>query len=198
MRLFSELEYLLQTLANNFLLDQLDGHRLSAASIRGVARRWAQRGRAQTIDFHFDLRTQLELVQLNLTRVHFHGAQAATAHRRACLLHAWKDVARELGVRSFCAADSAVRKLLSDCYIVLDMLGAPGASWLILQKLHVAALERIRAADAARRARRDQSCGVGVARLVVPGSPAGPGVEVADAADAVGTRRMGIERRPFD
>jgi hypothetical protein len=104
MRLFGEVEYLLQTLANDFLLDQLSGHRLTIASLQATAKKWASRGRAQVLDMCWDLRTQLEVVQLNLNSVHFHGSAPATQHRRFCLAYAWKDVARELGVRSFCSA----------------------------------------------------------------------------------------------
>ena len=169
MRLFGEVEYILQTIANDFLLEQMALGRLSAKSVKDAMDKWARGGRAQVIDFCFDLRIQLELVQQNLERLHFHGREAAQPHRQFVLIYAWKDVAREIAVRSFCSGDSAVKKMLSDCYVILDMLGAEGAYWLIFQKLHVTTLGRIAKANKEReRAGQIKS---GVTRQIVPGSP---------------------------
>lgn len=142
MRLFGEIDLLLTTVANSYLMDQKEANLLTVASVDTVRKRWAARGRAQVVEFRYDLPTQLELVRANMDRLHFFGTDAESWMRRAAMLNGWKDVARELGVRSFCSADSAVRKLLSDSYLLLEMLGATAAQFLLLQKLHVAALKK--------------------------------------------------------
>ena len=52
-------------------------------------------------------------------------------------------MAKEMGVRTFCAPDSQVRKHLHDAHKILEMLGAPLVTFLALQELQLKTLARI-------------------------------------------------------
>ena len=76
----------------------------------------------------------------------------------SAVLSAWKTNAREMSVRTFCAADSVVKKHLRDTYRVLEMLGAPLVTFLAFQEMSVKA-HRIM-----EERRREEERVVGVAR----------------------------------
>ena len=57
----------------------------------------------------------------------------------SAVLSGWKTNAREMGVRTFCTADSVVKKHLRDTYRVLEMLGAPLVTFLAFQEMSVKA-----------------------------------------------------------
>ena len=166
MRLYGELELLLQTVANTFLLSQKSAGLMSPASVAKVSRIWHNKNRPQVLEFRFDFATQLDLVKLNLTNFRFCGDRAEDALHRAALLNSWKGIARELGVRCFCAPDAAVKKMLHDSYKVLEMLGAQAPFFVLLQGMQRRALERIDR-EVVRKPREERKVRAGVTRQVL-------------------------------
>ena len=163
MRLYGEIELMLSTAANGFLMEQKEEGRLSVSSVKKVTKSWFEDGRPQVLEFRFDLATQLKLVQLNVETFHFFGPDGHDGMRQAVLFNCWRSVARELSIRTFCAPDSAVKKMMSECYRILEMLGTKTEYFLLLQHLQVKTLEKMNAAEKARIERKNMH---GVTRQV--------------------------------
>lgn len=49
-------------------------------------------------------------------------------------------MAREMNVRTFCSPDSTIKKQMHDLYRVLEMLGAPGVTFVAFQQMQLHAL----------------------------------------------------------
>ena len=171
MCLYAELEILVQGLANEFLKQELQAQRVSLSSLRRVTKSWARRGRAQVIEFYFDLATQMELVYANIDTLHFHGNEASTAKRKIVLYNAWKDVARELAVHTFCAADSAVRKVFQDALIILDMLGATAPFWNRHNELHSIVVRNIDNRESMLAEHERRQVPLGIPQQIMPSTP---------------------------
>ena len=58
-------------------------------------------------------------------------------------MYAWKVMAKEMSVRTFCTPDSVLRKHMHDAHRVLEMLGAGLSTFLALQELQVSALKEM-------------------------------------------------------
>ncbi|MCJ1324102.1 hypothetical protein MMC10_000764 [Thelotrema lepadinum] len=165
MRLYGELELLLQTVANNYLHTQKELGHLSPSSVAKVSKAWHNKNRPQVLEFRFDLGTQLDLVRLNSTTLTFYGPRSADPLHKAALFNSWKGVARELGVRTFCNPDAAVKKMVHDSYKMLEMLGAKTPVFLMLQGLQQRVLRRIEE-EVVLKPRRERKVRVGVTRQV--------------------------------
>lgn len=74
--------------------------------------------------FRFDLTTQRDLIAQNLDDLHFAGVNAFTGVKVLSVLAAWKVLAKEIGVRTFCQPDSAIKKHLYDAEKVLELIDA--------------------------------------------------------------------------
>jgi hypothetical protein len=79
----------------------------------------------------------------NFRTVKFHGPCANDAVALNSIMHSWGTMAKEMSVRTFCTADSAIRKQLHDSQRVLEILGAPLPTCLAFEQLHVRALHTI-------------------------------------------------------
>jgi len=66
----------------------------------------------------------------------FFGDKANNILQVNAVLWTWRENAREMSVRTFCAADSVIQKQLHDTYKVLELLGAHTITFLALQELH--------------------------------------------------------------
>ena len=71
----------------------------------------------------------------------------------ASVMEAWKTLAREMSVRTFCTPDSVVRRHLHDTYRILEMLGANLATFLAFQEIALKATEIM---DKARKSKEEQ------------------------------------------
>lgn len=163
MRLYGEIELMLSTAANEFLMEQKEEDRLSVGSVKKVTKSWFEDGHPQVLEFRFDLATQLKLVQLNVETFHFYGPDGHEGMRQAVLFNCWRSVAKELSVHTFCAPDSAIKKMMAECYRILEMLGAKTEVFMLLQQLQVRTLEKMKLAEKARIDRKNMH---GVTRRV--------------------------------
>ena len=158
---------MLKTVVNDFLIRQMEAGRMSVSSIQKVTKDWANRGRPQILEFHFDLETQLELIKLNSGTFRFHGEDGPNGMKQAVMFNCFRGVVRELSIRSYCAPDSVVKKILVDSYRIIEMMGASYEIFMLLQHIQAKILGKIEAARL-RRA-KDQSVVYGVPRpFVIP------------------------------
>ena len=160
MRLFGEIELMLTTVVNDFLIKEKEDGRMSIKSVEDVSRVWRQHNRPQVLEFRYDLGTQLQLVQANKQVFQFRGDGARDGLGVSAMLNGWRSVVRELGIRTFCTPDSDVRKFINDGYRMLELLGAKIDHFMLLQQWHKRVLERMKQAEKAERERARAVFGV--------------------------------------
>lgn len=136
-KLYSEMELMICVTANKFLLEQYKQGRVSVESVSKVTSFWASKNRPQVIQFQFDQATQRDLILHNLKTFKFHGEFTVNVVLLNATLHNWKTVAKEMSIRTFCSPDSVIRKHLHDTLKILEMLGAPLATFFAFQELQV-------------------------------------------------------------
>ena len=130
--------------ANQYLTVQQEEGRMTVESLKRVMDFWAGKNRPQVIGFMFDQATQRDLVLYNLKNFRFYGAHSENVIALNTMMQSWKTIAREMSVRTFCAPDSMIKKHMSDCYKILEMLGAPLVTFLAFQEIQVKALKIMR------------------------------------------------------
>ncbi|KAI9790891.1 MAG: hypothetical protein M1816_004652 [Peltula sp. TS41687] len=143
-RFFSELELLICVTANLFLVEQRKEGRMSTESLVKVTDGWKTKGRPQVIEFQFDQGTQRDLILYNLKSFRFHGENAKNLTVINRMMYNWKTLAKEMSIRTFCSPDSVIRRHLHDAYPILELLGAPFASFLLFQDIQLRTLNLIR------------------------------------------------------
>ena len=129
--------------ANKFLMNEWKAGRLSDESIAKTKQNWTAKNRPQVLEFMYDQATQRDLIASNLRSVHFHGECAQNPLVLNATLYNWKSLAAEMAVRTYCSADSAIRKHMHDSHKIIEMLGAPPNTFLTLQDLQVKTLAKI-------------------------------------------------------
>ena len=122
-KLYSEMELMICATANQYLSTQAEQGRMSVESLQKVTNFWESKNRPQVIEFMFDQATQRDLVFYNLRTFRFYGPNASNLVAMNIMMQAWKTLAREMSVRTFCTPDSVVQKHMQDTYKILEMLG---------------------------------------------------------------------------
>ena len=187
MRLYGEIELMLTTVINDFLIGQMAAGHMSLSSIQKIARDWHQKSRPQVLDFHFDLPTQFELIKLNTDTFRFHGEEGNNGMKQAVMFNCLRGIVRELSIRTFCAPDSVIKKVMHDCWRVIEMMGAKPESFMLLQHIQGVTLKKI--GDMCKQRRDRQKIVYGVTRPFVP-----PGMEDKNDDDADDNPDDGIWR----
>ncbi|KAL5332396.1 hypothetical protein BJX70DRAFT_393019 [Aspergillus crustosus] len=139
-KLYSEMEVMICVSANRFLVEQFNRGRLSRDSIRKVNSFWDSKNRPEVVEFQFDQATQRQLILSNIRTLHFNGESSTNPVLLHSNLQNWKAVVKEMSVRTFCAPDSVIRKHMHDIQKLLDMLGAPIATFLAFEELQMRTL----------------------------------------------------------
>ncbi|KAL4932921.1 uncharacterized protein BDV17DRAFT_252442 [Aspergillus undulatus] len=139
-KLYSDMEVMIRTSANRFLVEQYEGGRISKESIRKVNNFWGSKNRPDVVEFQFDQATQRQLILSNIRTLHFNGESSTNPVALHSNLQSWKTVVKEMSVRTFCAPDSAIRKHMRDIQKLLDMLGAPITTFLVFEELQLRTL----------------------------------------------------------
>ena len=134
-KLYSELELMICATANQYLRVQVEKGRMSIDSLQKVIAFWTSKNRPQVIDFMYDQVTQRDLILYNMRAFRFYGPQASNLMAVSSMMQAWKCLAREMAIRTFCTPDSVVKKHLQDTYRILEMLGAPLVTFLAFQEI---------------------------------------------------------------
>ena len=138
------MELMVCATANKFLKEQRRANRMTVESIRKVTSFWLGKNRPQVIDFMFDQQTQRDLILYNIKTFRFHGPNAENIVQLHTMMQAWKTLAKEMSVRTFCAPDSTIRKHMQDLYRILELMGAPAVTFLVFQEIQVKALKTMR------------------------------------------------------
>ena len=159
-KLYCELELMLSAAANKYLNVQKEAGRMSLKSIQAVTHHWVTRNRPQVIEFQFDLQTQRELVYMNLKTFRFYGPHAENVVSLVTMLNSWKAMAKEMSVRTFCTPDSVIKKQFHGAYKVLELLGAPPASFIAFNHLHRETLQTMEQRQAEKREYESKKFGV--------------------------------------
>lgn len=139
-KMYSELEVMVCTTVNDFLVQQYSRGRVSEESIRKIKSFWVSKNRPQVVEFQFDQATQRRLILSNIRTLQFHGESSTNPILLHSNLRNWKAIVREMSVRTFCAPDSAIRKHMYDIHKLLSMLGAPTVTLLAFQGLQMKTL----------------------------------------------------------
>lgn len=129
--------------ANQYLNTQAEQSRMSVESLQKVTTYWISKNRPQVIEFMFDQATQRDLVLYNLKTFRFYGPNASNIVAMNSMMQAWKSLAREMAVRTFCSPDAVVQKHMQDAYKVLEMLGATLVTFLAFQEISLKATKII-------------------------------------------------------
>ncbi|RDW74505.1 uncharacterized protein DSM5745_07167 [Aspergillus mulundensis] len=139
-KLYSEMEMMICVSANQFLIQEHAGGRVSEESINKINKFWASKNRPGVVEFLYDQATQRQLILSNIRTLHFNGESSTNPVALHSNLHNWKAVVKEMSVRTFCAPDSVIRKHMHDIQKLLDMLGAPLATFLAFEELQMRTL----------------------------------------------------------
>jgi hypothetical protein len=126
---------------NIFLKAQQKAGLMSAESVSKIVTQWSHKNRPQVVEFQFDQATQRDLILYNIDTFKFHGEARTNRMVLNATMYAWKVMAKEMNVRTFCTPDSVIRKHLHDAHKVLEMLGASLHVFLTLQEMQVSALK---------------------------------------------------------
>ncbi|KAL9039932.1 MAG: hypothetical protein Q9214_004680 [Letrouitia sp. 1 TL-2023] len=146
-KLYSDMELMICATANRFLMVQKCEGRISIESLTKVMQFWQSKNRPQVIEFMFDQATQRDLVLYNLKTVRFNGPSAEEPVKMSIMMQAWRTLAKEMNVRTFCTPDSVIRKHMFDLYKILEMLGAPMVTFMAFQEIQVKTLAVMREAQ---------------------------------------------------
>jgi hypothetical protein len=142
--------------ANKFLKAQQKAGLMSAESVAKIVSQWSHKNRPQVMEFQFDQATQRDLILYNINTFRFHGEARNNPLVLNSTMYAWKVMAKEMSVRTFCMPDSVIRKHLHDSHKVLEMMGAGLNTFLALQEVQVEALKEIAEEQKKKMERRDR------------------------------------------
>ncbi|MCJ1288191.1 hypothetical protein MMC26_007546 [Xylographa opegraphella] len=138
-RLYAELELMLMTTINGYLMIESEESRLDKKSVVKIMERWSKSGRSKPKDFMFDFETQLSIMKANLTTLRFHGLAQGDYLRIDAMLTGWMALAARLSRRTLCNPDVEIRNYLYNILNILELLGAPEHMFVKLQDLQSAA-----------------------------------------------------------
>jgi hypothetical protein len=119
-----QLELSLHQTANSFLMAQVNQARMSLDSWKKHDELWKEKGRPSVREFMYNLEMQQKLVSDNQHSFRFYGDSLGSNIRLNAMLHSWRQVARQLAVRTFCDPNSVVLKLICDVERILEGIGA--------------------------------------------------------------------------
>ncbi|KAH8816278.1 hypothetical protein F5884DRAFT_852724 [Xylogone sp. PMI_703] len=134
-RMFMEMELMIVHTANAFLMNEFSHGRFVVETLKKTVDSWKRAGRAAVIEFMYDQATQRDLVAANQHNFRFHSVRPTDNVRVSSMLYNWKQVASAMAIRTFCAADTVILKLIFDIEQILELLGAGHPIMLRLQQI---------------------------------------------------------------
>ena len=161
---------MLTTVINDFLVEEMHAGLMDINNLTRITKQWAQKGRPQVLDFHFDLATQAELLKVHADVFRFHGEGGNDGMRQAVMFNCLRGLVRELSIRTFCAPDSVIKKIMHDSWRVIEMMGAKIDVFMLLQRLQGVTLQKMK--EAAKKRVEAENAVFGIPRPFVPPSMA--------------------------
>ncbi|RFU31418.1 hypothetical protein B7463_g4953, partial [Scytalidium lignicola] len=134
-RMFMEMELMIIHTANTFLMNEFSHGRFVVETLKKTVDSWKRAGRPTVIEFMYDQATQRDLVAANQHNFRFHSIRPTDNVRVSSMLYNWKQVASTMAIRTFCAADTVILKLIFDIEQILELLGAGHPIMLRLQQI---------------------------------------------------------------
>lgn len=135
LRLYSDLELLLITVANRYLNDEYDAGRISRSQASKCVHKWVGMGRAQFTEWNAGQLHQSQYIWEFRDQLIFFGTYNKI--QRDATLSTWSINAKEMSVRSGCNGDSQIQKHFMDSWKVLELLGGSLDEFLQMSRLHV-------------------------------------------------------------
>jgi len=132
---YFQLELILSMETNGFLIREFYDERISIDSVKRTVDLWKQKGRTQVVGFRYDLQTQRDLIMMNTGTMHFAGITSRNQAKLFSTLAAWRVLAKEVSIRTFCQPDSVIKKHLHDAEKILELVDAHPDSMLAFQEL---------------------------------------------------------------
>ncbi len=140
-----QIEFILNVVANEFLLDAVSTKRLKPDVVMRLAAGWKAKHLPPVVDFMYDGRTQYALVISNGDMVKFgHEDRAA----RNAAITAWDGVVTSLAARVLCLSNEAIMSFFARLPAVLTLLRARDAHHAALRDLHLKVMYEVGAAVA--------------------------------------------------
>jgi hypothetical protein len=136
-RIYMQLELSLHQTANSFLMAQVNQARMSLDSWKKHDELWKDKGRPSVREFMYNLEMQQKLVADNQHGFRFYGDAVGNNIRINAMLHSWRQVSRQLALRTFCDPDSVILKLICDVERILGTLGAVDSVMAGVQNLRI-------------------------------------------------------------
>ena len=133
--LYAQLELLLSTLTNRFLMEEYNASRITRKQATSYVARWVCMGRAQFTEFNCGQTFQAQIVWELRDQLMFFGPY--DQRLRDATISTWLVNAKEMGIKTGCIGDSAMQKHLQDSWKVLELLGGSWEDFEALSKLHV-------------------------------------------------------------
>ena len=141
--LLAEMELMICATANKYLMDQHRAGRVSLESVIKLTNGWKAKNRPQVIEFQYDQMTLCEFISWHMDVFRFYGSCAEDPIALQAMFKAWKTLAKEMSVRTYCSPDSMLKKQMCDIYKILELLGAATVTFLAFQELHMGTLKRM-------------------------------------------------------
>ena len=158
--LYRTVELMVCAAANDYLKIQVAEGRMDPATLRKAINYYIAQNRPQVFEYHFDQRTQCQLINDNIQTFRFYGERAEDLIAVRTMLNCWQHFAREMSVRTFCSPDAVIKKQLQDVYKVLEMLGAKDRVFYEFQGVQIRALKTMKDAEEKKAAHENIQWGV--------------------------------------
>lgn len=121
-KLYSELEVMICSTENGFILQEYYDGRVSQDSINKVNAAWNSKNNHHVVEFRYDQATRRELILATRRNMEFTGDSSRFPIHLQTNLQNWKKIAHEMSFRTFCLPDSAIRKHLYDIRQIIEMM----------------------------------------------------------------------------
>jgi hypothetical protein len=125
MRIYAALELLVNTSSSNFLLHEVPEKRVSLDTVKGAYKFWNEKGRHPILDFKFDQTTLRDLTVANVNLLKFFGPSAENQLEIDAIMHNWRQLAHDMGIRTFCFPNTVVLAHINAAFSLLELFGAP-------------------------------------------------------------------------
>ncbi|OAL21658.1 hypothetical protein AYO20_11330 [Fonsecaea nubica] len=156
-RVLGDMELLLVTATNNFLVHEANAARLNPEIVMRFSNEWRARGLRPVVEFLYDCRAQYHLVLANMHTVRFSTTCEESFYLRDSCMEVWSTILVDVAVHAFCLPDDIVVKHLYALPQVLRMLRAPESALAAVRGLQLKTSAKIterKAVGCARRAAR--------------------------------------------
>lgn len=156
MTIYGELELLIVTQVNWFLMAQHRKGNVSAGSVSKVVNFWKMKNRPQVLEFMFDQITQRDLILYNLNSLQFAEEYQHNNVKLNSTLNQWRAIAKEMNVRTFCNPDSLIKQHVIVTHKVCEMINAHKMAFEALQEIAEKMKAKIAEAETKRQERRSK------------------------------------------